>query len=70
MSAAAAGAAVAAAGDRTAGPFGLLIILVLVVVTVLLIRNMSGRLRRLPREFPPPTDDPAPAPTVEGPPAP
>lgn len=51
----------------SAGPLGFLIVLVMLVVTILLIRNMSGRLRRLPREFPPPpgreaadtdTDDP------------
>jgi hypothetical protein len=34
----------------------------LVIATVLLIRNMSGRIKRLPQEFPPasehrPTDD-------------
>ena len=39
----------------SAGPLGFLIVLVMLVVTVLLIRNMSGRIKRLPREFP---DDP------------
>ncbi len=34
-----------------AGPTGLLIILVLVVGTILLIRNMNARLRRLPERF-------------------
>lgn len=34
-----------------AGPMGLFIILVLIVGTVLLIRNMNGRLRRLPNSF-------------------
>ncbi len=37
-----------------AGPMGLFIILVLIVATVLLIRNMNSRLRRLPDEFPDP----------------
>ena len=35
-----------------AGPMGLFLILILVVATVLLIRNMNSRLRRLPDEFP------------------
>ena len=35
-----------------AGPLGLLIIVLLAVATVFLIRNMNGRLKRLPREFP------------------
>ena len=48
-------------GD-SAGPLGLLIILLMAVATVLLIRNMSGRLKRLPPSFdepvsPPPDDD-------------
>jgi len=34
-----------------AGPTGLVIILLLVVGTVLLIRNMNARLRRLPDRF-------------------
>jgi hypothetical protein len=34
-----------------AGPTGLVIILFLVVGTVLLIRNMNARLRRLPERF-------------------
>jgi hypothetical protein len=37
-----------------AGPMGLLIIVLLGIVTVLLIRNMSARIRRLPAEFPDP----------------
>lgn len=36
-----------------AGPTGLVIILLLVVGTVLLIRNMNARLRRLPERFHP-----------------
>ena len=39
-----------------AGPTGLVIILLLVVGTILLIRNMNARLRRLPERFPPPPD--------------
>jgi hypothetical protein len=34
-----------------AGPMGLLLIIVLGVVTVLLIRNMSKRIKRLPSSF-------------------
>jgi hypothetical protein len=37
-----------------AGPIGLFIILLLAVATVLLIRNMNARLRRLPERFPDP----------------
>jgi hypothetical protein len=39
-------------GGALAGPLGLFVILVLLVATVLLIRNMNSRLRKLPREFP------------------
>jgi hypothetical protein len=35
-----------------AGPMGLFIILLLAAATVLLIRNMNARLRRLPDRFP------------------
>jgi hypothetical protein len=42
-----------------AGPLGLFIVLVLAAVLVLLIRNMNSRLRRLPRQFPPPGSEPA-----------
>ncbi|GAB3139446.1 hypothetical protein GCM10027290_08640 [Micromonospora sonneratiae] len=35
-----------------AGPMGLFLIVVLAIATVLLIRNMNGRLRRLPAQFP------------------
>lgn len=44
-----------------AGPTGLVIILFLVVGTVLLIRNMNARLRRLPDRF----DNQPPAPGQE-----
>lgn len=35
-----------------AGPMGLFLIVLLGIATVLLIRNMNGRLRRLPDRFP------------------
>ncbi len=38
--------------DGLAGPLGLLIIVLLAIATVLLIRNMNSRLRRLPERFP------------------
>jgi hypothetical protein len=41
-------------GDGVAGPVGLLIIVLLAVATVLLIRNMNTRLKRLPESFPDP----------------
>lgn len=45
-----------------AGPVGAFIILALAVTTVLLIRNMNARIRRLPDRFPgtsePPENDP------------
>jgi hypothetical protein len=37
-----------------AGPMGLFIILLMAVATILLIRNMNSRLRRLPDRFPQP----------------
>jgi hypothetical protein len=49
-----------------AGPMGLLIIVLLAIGTILLIRNMNARLRRLPESFDeprradPPTDPPPP----------
>jgi hypothetical protein len=53
----------AAADDGvSAGYIGLLIVLLLGVATVLLIRNMNARLKRLPRSFDdevsPPEDEP------------
>ena len=39
-------------GSRNPGFVPLLIVLLLLVVTVLLIRNMSGRIKRLPPSFP------------------
>jgi hypothetical protein len=46
-------------GDGIAGPLALLIIVLLAVATVLLVRNMNARLRRLPESFPDPAGDPA-----------
>ncbi|HKT01282.1 MAG TPA: hypothetical protein VJT31_17285 [Rugosimonospora sp.] len=40
--------------NGVAGPLGLFITILLVIATVLLIRNMNARLRRLPQSFPPP----------------
>ena len=48
--------------DIAAGPIGLVILLFLLIATVLLIRNMNGRIKRLPREFPEPEDRQAPGP--------
>lgn len=42
------------AHSASAGPIGLLVVVLLAVVTVLLVRNMNSRLRKLPREFPDP----------------
>jgi hypothetical protein len=39
-----------------AGPMGLFIIVLMAISTVLLIRNMNKRLRRLPDSFPDPAD--------------
>ncbi len=52
---------VAAGANGAAGPLGLLVILLIGVATVLLIRNMNGRLKRLPREFPDPRREDPPA---------
>jgi hypothetical protein len=41
-----------------AGPLGLLIIVLLAIGTVLLIRNMNKRLKRLPERFPDQPSDP------------
>ena len=37
--------------EVSAGPIGLLIVLLMLIATALLIRNMNMRLKRLPREF-------------------
>jgi hypothetical protein len=44
--------------EVSAGPIGLLIVLLMLIATALLIRNMNGRLKRLPREFPESQDAP------------
>jgi hypothetical protein len=49
----------AAAPSGTAGPLGLLVVLLIGLAVVLLIRNMNGRLRRLPPSFDPPPEPPA-----------
>ena len=49
----------AAAPSGTAGPLGLLIVLLIGLALVFLIRNMSSRLRRLPPSFDPPPKPPA-----------
>ena len=46
------------AEDVSAGPLGLLVVVLMILATVLLVRNMNARLRRLPREFPEQPDDP------------
>jgi hypothetical protein len=40
------------ADQVSAGPLGLLVVVLMVLATVFLIRNMNARLKRLPREFP------------------
>ena len=41
--------------DRvSAGSLGLFVVVLMAVATVFLVRNMNSRLKRLPREFPPP----------------
>jgi len=45
--------------DGLAGPMALLIIVLLAIATVLLIRNMNSRLRRLPDRFPVPAAHPS-----------
>lgn len=41
-------------GGAVAGPLGLFVVVLIGVATWLLIRNMSGRLKRLPATFDPP----------------
>ena len=62
----------AAGAGASAGPLGFLVVLLIGIATVLLIRNMNGRLRRMPRQFPehePPAER-EPAPKDETPPQP
>ena len=42
-----------------AGPLGLLLIVVLLIATALLVKSMSGHLKRLPRSFDPADQEPA-----------
>ena len=49
------------ADELSAGPLGLLVVVLMIIATVFLIRNMNARLRRLPREFPEPRDEARPA---------
>ncbi len=51
----------AAGAGASAGPLGFLVVLLIGIATVLLIRNMNGRLRRMPRQFPEPGVDREPA---------
>jgi hypothetical protein len=46
----------------SAGYLALLLVVVLFLATALLVRNMSGRLKKLPKEFPEPAphEDPKP----------
>ena len=55
-----------AVDSATAGPLGLLLVLLIAISLVLLIRNMNARLRRLPPSF----DEPAPPADEDGPPTP
>ena len=49
----------AVAEDKvSAGPLGFLVLVLIGVATVLLIRNMNARLRRMPRSFDPPPAEP------------
>lgn len=49
---AAAGGELLLAVEVSAGPLGLLVVVLVAITTVLLIRSMNARLRRLPREYP------------------
>ena len=55
------------AEDVSAGPLGLLVVVLMIIATVLLIRNMNARLRRLPREFPEQAQDDGRAMPPDGP---
>lgn len=49
----------------SAGPLGLLIVVLLGIATVLLVRNMNGRLKRLPPAFEVPASDPSLDPPID-----
>ena len=53
--------------SRNPGPVPLLIVVLLGIATVLLIRNMNGRIKRLPREFPDQQEEPRPPTPPDGP---
>jgi len=44
--------------DLSTGPIGLVIILLMLIATALLIRNMNGRIKRLPPTFPGQDEEP------------
>lgn len=44
----------AVSADAYAGPAGLVLVLLMFVATILLVRNMDKRVKKLPRDFPPP----------------
>ena len=46
----------AGGAGENAGPLGLLVVLLLIIITVLLIKNMNARLKRLPKSFDAPTE--------------
>ena len=50
--------------DVSAGPIGLVILLLMLIATFLLIRNMNARIKRLPREFPEQDEEKTPPPTA------
>jgi len=52
--------------SAAAGPIGLLVVVLIGLATVLLVRNMDKRLKRMPREFEPPVEEPG-APGQQGP---
>ena len=43
--------------DLSTGPIGLVIILLMLIATAFLIKNMNGRIKRLPPEFPEQDED-------------
>lgn len=46
--------------DLGTGPIGLVIILLMLIATFFLIRNMNGRIKRLPKRFPGQDEEPKP----------